>query len=474
MLGKFKFLAVLAFISTAFGSSHLAAQSMTFMATQGFYTTDADNYLDVNEWQDVFVNKAFAFLKAGAADGIGAGAAFKLGPAFLGIGYTGNLWSGNLYSAEYDYGPNAYGVAYPPYAGNSFVDNMGYYTGAPDPGLTWTNRISVLLGTGILGGILVDLDIAGAGSDNDDYDDGASGVKVDTKRSSDLGAIQAGLSWGKNFEISDITIKPKLGFAYNFNRQKSESRVSEPAANPTIRTLDGIDPLFGKDVFSVINNNADPFSGGVVGLTGFLTGNADISFNKSGSLGDGSLWLGYELQYFAYDRQTTQSNGKYKDYSPAHQYHGVNLGLGAWYDLDEKLSLAWSAELDAGIEKAEINSGKTEAAGPANEFEYQAFGIEPSLSTGLAYKLIPDKLNLNAAFSIVPLSYTNTKVSNTATATHYTTSDTLHDISGISTVTSLGFTWVIVGGLTFDAAMNAVTTSRLDISNVSVLVSYTF
>jgi hypothetical protein len=473
MLKKLKFLAVLALVFTARGSSYLAAQSMTSRATQGFYTTEADDYLDVNGWQDVFVNKAFAFLKAGAANGVGAGAAFNAGPVFLGIGYHGKFWSGGLYSAKYDYGPNAYGAAIPPFAGNTFIDNMGYYA-APDSGLTWSNRISVLVGTGPLGGILADLDIAGAGNDNDDYDANVAGVKVDTKTNIDLGAIQAGLSWGKNFEVSNITIKPKLGAAYNFNRQKSETQASEPAGSPAIKTLDGVDPLFAKNEFSVINNNVDPFSGGVVGLTGFLTATADLSLDMSGSLGDGSLWLGYELQYFAYDRQTKQSNGKYTDYSPAHQYHGFKLGLGAWYDLDEKLSIAWSAELGAGIEKAEINSGKTEAAGPVNEFGYQAFTVEPSLSTGLSYKLIQDKLDLNAAFSIVPLGYTNRKISNTATATDYTTSDTLNDISGITTTTSLGFTWFITGGLALDAAMDAVTTSRLNIGSVSVLVSYKF
>jgi hypothetical protein len=475
MLRKLKFLAVLVLVSTTAGGSYLAAQSMMSTATQGLYTTDADNYLDVNEWQEVVVDKGFAFLKAGAAEGVGAGAAFNLGPAFLGIGYAGKFWSGGSYFTEYDYGPNAYGAAYPPYAGNTFVDNMGYYVGSSDLGLTWTNRISILVGTGLLGGILADIDIAGAGSDNDDYDiANAAGVKVDTKNSINLGAIQAGLSWGRNFEVSDITIKPKLGFAYNFNRQKSEYRVSEPAASPTIRTLDGIDPLFSKSEFSAINNNVDPFSGGAVGLTGFLTANAGLSLNKSGSLGDGSVWLGYEVQHFAYDRQTTQSNGKYTDYSPAHIYHGFNLGLGVWYDLDEKLSLAWSVEVGAGIENAEINSGKTEAAGPENEFEYKEFRIEPSLSTGLAYKLIPDKLDLNAAFTISPLGYTNIKVSKTAAATNYTTSDTLNDISGISTVTSMGFTWLIAGELSLDAAMDAVTTSRLDIGSVSVLVSYKF
>jgi hypothetical protein len=475
MLRKLKFLAVMAVVSTAFGSSYLEAQqSMTSMATQGFYTTEADDYLDVNGWQDVFVNKAFVFLKAGAANGIGAGAAFNLGPVFLGIGYSGKFWSGGLYSAEYDYGPNAYGMALPSYAGNTFIDNMGYYVGSDDAGLTWFNRISVLFGTGILGGILVDVDIAGAGNDNDDYDVDVAGVKVDTKTGIDLGAIQAGLSWGKNFEVSDITIKPSLGVAYNFNRQRSETRTTEPETNPTIKTLDGVDHLFEADVFSTVNNGVDPFSGGTVGLTGFLTVNAGLSINRSGSLGDGSVWLGYELQYFAYDRQTTQSNGKYTDYNPAHQYHGVNLGLGAWYDLDDKLSIAWSAEVDIGIENAEINSGKTETAGPVSEFDYKAFTIEPSLSTGLIYMLIPDTLSLNAAFSIVPLTYTNRKISNTATATNYTTSDALNDIGGITTTTSLGFTWFITDGLVLDAAMDPVTTSRLDIGRVSILVSYKF
>jgi hypothetical protein len=465
MLRRFKLVAALALICATFGSSYLAAQSMTSQATQGLYTTDADKYLDVNDWQDVVVTKAFAFLKASAYDGVGAGTAFNLGPAFIGIGYAGKFWSGDSYSAEYDYGPNA-GA---PNADKTLVTNAG-----SDSGLTWSNKISVLVGTGLLGGILVDVDIAGLASDNDDYEYADNTAKVNVTDSRDLGAIQAGLSWGKNFKVSNITIKPKLGFAYNFNNQKTEYRMPEPAANPTTRTLEGIDPLFGSGVFSAINNSADPFSGGKVGLTGSWTANAGLSLNRSGSLGDGSLWLSYKLQSFAYDRQRTQSNGKYLDYSPAHQRHGINLGLGAWYDLDEKVSFAWTAEVDGGFENAEINSGKTETTEPANEFEYKAFFIAPSVSAGLAYKLIPDRFNINTALRFIPLSYTNRNISKTETATNYEASDTLNDINGITTVTSMGFTWFIVGGLSLDAAMDAVVTSRLDIGSVSILASYKF
>jgi hypothetical protein len=38
----------------------------------------------------------------------------------------------------------------------------------------------------------------------------------------------------------------------------------------------------------------------------------------------------------------------------------------------------------------------------------------------------------------------------------------------------MGFTWFVVGGLSLDAAMEAVTTSRLDITSVSILASYKF
>jgi hypothetical protein len=170
MLRKFTFLAVLTLLSTAFGSSYLAAQSqsMTSSATQGLYTTDVDKYLGVNEWQDVVVNKALAFLKASAADGVGAGTAFKAGPVFLGIGYDGKFWSGTASSSETDYGSNASS----PSAGNTLVNS------ATDSGLAWSNRISALIGTGLLGGILVDVDIAGAGSDNDDFDTADSGNNI--------------------------------------------------------------------------------------------------------------------------------------------------------------------------------------------------------------------------------------------------------------------------------------------------------
>ena len=178
MLTKHKLLAVVVLVITALGISPLTAQiiqgfeSNASWATNGLFTTDADDFLSVTGWQNVDFTKFYTVAQANAASGVSAGFAGKAGSVYLGVGYFGNFWSGSLHSTK--------------------TDSKTNFSAPPDAGLAWTNQISFLVGTEVIGGIKFDIDIAGAGSDNDDNE------TTDSKTTIGLGAMEFGVSWGKS------------------------------------------------------------------------------------------------------------------------------------------------------------------------------------------------------------------------------------------------------------------------------------
>lgn len=70
-----------------------AQQSGTNIATAGTVSTDADKFMDVNDWSDSEFSSAFAFANVGLRDSISMGFASKtLLPVYFATFYSGNLW----------------------------------------------------------------------------------------------------------------------------------------------------------------------------------------------------------------------------------------------------------------------------------------------------------------------------------------------------------------------------------------------
>jgi len=464
MFTKHRALVTAALLFTVFCVLPLSAQMNSFTsntsnATNGLFTTETDNFLDVNKWQEVEFNKFFTAMQADFNNGIGAGVAAKAGSAYLGFGYFGNLWSGSLNSTTTKYGDNYAAAAW---KGKDTVVNSA--------NLAWTNQVSFLLGTQLLGGILLDCNLAGLGNNNNDTDSlDAGGNKTTYKNSAGVGSIEGGLSWGKNFDLgSGLVLMPKLGFRYNASVQKS---VTNPGTPGSVKTtaLNGIDPYFSQaSGYTAIQN-------GQVGLTGIIGAHAGLEVDRSAGAWDGSLWAGYDFETHTYDNQISDSSGYWEGYNPSYTGHLINLGVSFCYTLDRKLSFGWSVEGDFGIVNAKVTSVQTQNdAMPDHNFTDAVYGIAPKLSAGVVYKALPDKFNFNASLALYPLEYSYRKFTHSdISGVMTTTTDTSSIINAAYATTSLGFTWFITDGFSLDAAtgVNAASTT-VDITNFSVLLSY--
>ena len=451
MFTKKRFLLIAALLIAAIGISPLAAQinsftSNTSKATNGLFGNDTDNFLSVNNWQNVKFNHFFTALQVDEANGVGAGLALKAGAAYLGFGYFGKFWEGNISSTTTEYGDS------------TTVSNTA--------DLAWTSQISFLLGTNLLGGLLLDFSLAGMGNNNNDKDELNGAEIITSKNTVGLGVMEAGLRWGRNFDLGNgYTFKPNLGFSYNINLQKT---VSDPGDGLETTTLTSIDPFFSRmDGYSDIQ-------GGQVGLTGIVNGHAGMGVDLSAKAWDGSLWVGYDLETRTYDKQVTSSSDYWESYDPSYTSHLINVGVGAWYAMDRKLSLGWSVESDFDIKSAQITSvQKEDMPNPDHDFSDTLFKITPKITTGIVFKIKPDAFNFNGSLTLYPLDYSYRKFFHSDLSGVMSNTTTISNTVGTAkTGTSLGFTWFITDGFSFDTAIAAVFGAKVDITAFSVLLSY--
>jgi len=440
-----------ALLIAVFSISPLTAQinrfsSNTSSATSGLFAADTDDFLDVNSWQNVEFGTFFTTLLVdGMNGGVGAGLAVRMGTAYLGFGYFGTFWDGAFGSTTTEAG------------GNETVARTG--------DLRWTNQISVLFGTEMLGGFLLDFNLAGMGRNNRDTEVVVGGDILTNENTVGFGALEVGLRWGRNFELANgLTLKPTLGFSYNLNTERTEAR---PIGQPRTTTLNGIDPFFSRPDLAFADLN-----GGRVGLTGGINVHAGLGVDRVFGDVDGSLWVGYDLEIRTYDRQT-RASGTWTDFAPSFNQHLINVGVGAWYTLDRRLSFAWSVECDINIISAEVTSAQHTGANPVHQLAISEVEISPQFAAGVVFQAIPGRFNLNASIALSPLQFTRTQMEH-----HYlgvgaeTTNITTTNISRAQTYTLLGFTWFLGDNLSLDAALNPAPGARIDATTFAMLLSY--
>jgi len=467
MLTKPKYLAAALVLITLCGISPVSAQmngfgSNTGKATNGLYSTETDKFLDVNNWQELEFRKFFSAFQVEGINGIGAGLAVETGSVYLGFGYFGKFWSGSLVSTTTEYGKD-YSVP-ATWAGKQIKTN--------NSSLAWTNQISVLFGTDLIGGILVDLNLAGFGLNNNDREnlDAAGEISTDFKTTGP-GIFGGGITWGKNFTAKDAVIKPYLGIVYNSDLQKTK----EKSGTRETTTLNGTDPFFGSQSGYV------DIQDGKVGYSGSITARGGFGIDNPGRNADNSIWLEYNFETHTYSNQLADSTDYWEKYNPVFTAHHIKLGAGSWYNLDRRLSFSWLAEGDIGLINAKITSKQDSTSydlglDPDHEYTDLHLGIFPKIAAGVCYKAIPDKLNFNAGFALYPLDYIYRKFNHTDMAY---TGDTLiqksNKISTAYTTASLGLSWLVTNGFLLDIATDfAAGATRVDLTTFSILLSYKY
>ena len=451
---------VAALLIAVFCISPLTAQisrftSNTNMATGGLFQNGTDNFLDVNNWQNVEFDTFFSTVQVDNIEGLGAGFSLRAGSVYLGFGYFGTLWQGAMSSVTREYG-NTFAI----------TDRQGRETVGRSANLTWTNQLSVLVGTEFLGGFLLDFNLAGFGRNNNDQQEFDNGNVVTNEEAIRFGAIEFGLTWGRNFALGDLYLKPTLGFSYNTNIQSIKDR---PAGGERTTTLTSVDPFFSRTDLGFTG-----LQGGQVGLTGGFNIHAGLGVDRAFGDVDGSFWASYDLEIRRYYRQQrTDSGSRWTDFSPAFTGHVINIGVGAWYRLDRRLSFAWAAESDIGIISAAIFSAQDESGLPPDHaFSTTIFEIIPTFTAGIVFAAVPDRLNINASLAFSPLQYTFIQQEHNDLFAATVTEWTSNNIGNARTLTSLGFTWIIGDNFSLDAALNATANARIDVTEFSILLSY--
>jgi len=198
---------IVLFVASLFTASAIYGQqqqsntnSNVYNNTMTIFKTDVDKLQDVNDYQEVAINKAYIIAGSrfdnaapSGIRGIKGGFATYLNDLYLGILYDGYLWNGN----------------------NNKVGSNSNST------FTFNNNFSVLFGKESFGGIGITL-----GFNMLQFDEDKAGG---TTRNTRSGMINLGATWGKNFDFKDGTLKPELGFLVGIDMNE----VKESIGNTT-------------------------------------------------------------------------------------------------------------------------------------------------------------------------------------------------------------------------------------------------
>ncbi len=194
---KFKKL-ILAAVITALSFGLFAQQSKTNAATQGLFTTDVDNYMNVNEWSTVSVGKAFGYFGMPAGGG-----QYNLGFAKdFSKCYWGSYFSGQFGTLEIEENKTTTTV-------KDVTDGNTYF------------YFNNLFGFGNNMGLRIDTYYEANNSTSHDTGNASSKTESD-KKDFYLGAV-LGLgdkTWGK------VNLKPYFGLGFESNVNNGTKQVN--------------------------------------------------------------------------------------------------------------------------------------------------------------------------------------------------------------------------------------------------------
>jgi len=392
-------------------------------ASQGRYRSDADNFMRVDSWAGVKFDKWFGFTSFAPANGMATGFATKAGDIYIGALYTGNFWA-NKPSNNYDertldfFGTDkkdypVYGTV--PAVATGPFNNIAVMIGVADMGIRLmyrTNHQSFRKNDIMTGGIPTmvpdpaDPDPANPtlplvpGTTTGFYKNYETGT----------GYLAPHIAWGMAKDlVKDIGIRPyvMLDFDIHQNYRKSEYYTSASATSGM-----------------VIGNSQNRFE---PKLTAGLGGVHFI--NKNGFRG--TVDIDYDLTFKFYNNEYNYTDAG--GIARVNNLSGLNTNgvltddfyirnqiipsiAGSWSK--EKLALRFKLNLPVNIigEEATAMALKNPAESALEKHgDYNKsteISFRPDLRLALQWRIIPNKLSLNASGRIeaTPLSAKTTKV----------------------------------------------------------------
>jgi len=469
-----------------FGPGVYAQSSPTSTATAGVFTTDVDDSLDVLYYSGVEFDKWFGFIGIDSAENYAGtntnvpslGYATRFGDIYLGAWYKGNIASttNNTESQEvvstYDLTNQLLTQK------QTTITYRNQYTDS-------INGINVLIGVagmGIKVGFsealrvwsypditkIVKEDATGASKTHtDDY------IVDDYQRIQ--GTLIPSLEWGMSLAAGDLTIKPKVSFAFGIYRDTNIYNVKGTEINGNF--VNSYNTINGE----VVGTERINYSTGTISdyLSPSITVGAGVDLPSGATVGL-EYGIGFDIYNNAYDgagfsgtapgtvswdggnksiartlaSTTTTTEGTLSINEITGVSHSITPSF--YYSTDEiaeGLSLGFYAELPIGIAVGSENSGwewrkttNTVYNNAANKYlgsrveetstgnggltETTEFSIALNAAVGASYALFPGRFKINAGFGVSPFEYTGTTTKYSRGSVNQTYTQKTYDADG--------------------------------------------
>jgi hypothetical protein len=455
----------------------VAQQSAANKASATVISTDIDNYMDVNYYDSVKLNKMFAFAGIDSTS-LDLGYAQKVGNLYVGTYYSGNI----LYMTT----PSTISTTVkttPTIDGNGIITNTETVTTKKidaDTGFHTVNNINALFGIGGMGlklGFYENMTsyLAPTAAAILSEETTNSGTQVNTKKeytdtSRASGFMTPSVAWGMNLPFGTGTLSPNAKVTVDFYQDSAAYTYNESKTIAGSTIYDG-----------VYNTNLKTYT---LNNYGRIAPTANVGANLAFEKKDGeqaTVGLNYEIYIPIYTeggkKETTdQTLTKYSTTAKttqntttvntdAYSYMRNTITPAFYYskDMGDKLTVGFNAKVIASLTNGKstpltVTTTKTtvdnydqstDADSVTTIVETQPdtngttdttnLYVSPYLNAGFAYKIVPEKLSLNAGLAINAPRLTQNWTTYTRTTSYSKTTKTT-DGNGVVTQDEVTYT----------------------------------
>jgi hypothetical protein len=444
-------------------------------ATAQLYKTDVDNYLNVNNWSGVKFEKWFGYLHGLYSDSTAKadlGYATKLGGLYLGTRFWGNAFrdTGGQESVRlnptYDQDTGAL---------TQLVETTSY----PNKWRNSQNELDILLGIagqGIRIGFYESMAFKATDGSSSrtftktDAQDGYITYANKTDEYSEYkGFLRPTLQWGTQLTAGSMTIKPRIGAAFNIYMDKLTDNYSSYTTYNGNKTdyldhnVNGRNSGYMQPIFSVgadfglpkketsattltidylmnlyIYNN--DYSGS--GFDGKAKGTVSWQGTSGKGTSIGGSWSNTDTTLTFND-----SSNVYHRIAPKITFDkAVAEGLKLGFIIQAPVAISTTSsdqyrETKSYSENIYFNAANSADAKsttdrtvhtPQGLTETTSFTVSPSVMIGTSYVLIPSRFTVNAGVRLDPTVFTNTKTTNSRNGTGTRTTETVKNGDGVT------------------------------------------
>jgi hypothetical protein len=430
-------------------AGNLAAQTITSptsSSTLGRYRSAADDFIRTDSYTAVKMDKWFGFASY-ANNNAALGYATKAGDLYLAVNYVGTLW-GNLWNntaAEREV--DAWGTGnYKTWKSYNALS----FTGNPN------NNIGVLIGAAGMGFRVFFTSTHQAFKESDIANTVTGGNPPTTYYKSyetDRGRIAPQLEWAMTKGLIAQGIQPKV--TVNLNIVRDYAKVEEYTAANTSN---------GGNVTNSQNYFNPTLAAGLGGFT---------LYNQNGFKGAVDLEYGLDLRLYDNEYSYQDANSKWHIEKIKGTWNGSNAVektymqntvtpslSGSWskdkIGLKAKLNLPLTFRSETSVAQGMRADGSLEKNGDDASTSY--IGFTPRLDMALQYKIIPNRLTLNAGGRIqttaIGVTTVKSETYTNGSAVPHSAKKTTAPAFGDGTATGLfaGFTWNLTDNVSLDAS----------------------